>query len=700
MNEPGKATFGQESEDLAARYVGVEMTQGAVEVDADFNESTWKPPPMYAYVDGSGKVVAVDQSGSPLPSPPTLSLVDPASGTSLGNRAVDPWGNAVPLYQPPIGGVQAYVGADGSVRAVDASGTPVVSPPVLSFVDPKDGSTLAEPLVLDPFTHQALIGEDGMPVTVSVYSPPIGGVQAYVGADGSVRAVDASGTPVVSPPVLSFVDPKDGSTLAEPLVLDPFTHQALIGEDGMPVTVSVYSPPIGGVQAYVGADGSVKAVDASGTPVVSPPVLSFVDPKDGSTLAEPLVLDPFTHQALIGEDGMPVTVSVYSPPIGGVQAYVGADGSVKAVDASGTPVVSPPVLSFVDPKDGSTLAEPLVLDPFTHQALIGEDGMPVTVSVYSPPIGGVQAYVGADGSVKAVDANGNPLACPPHLSAVDPASGGPLAQPIVLDSLTHQPLLDSNGDPVTIPTLWPPPGPPPATWPPTEEDTGLGEEVPETALGDDAMIVEDQEETLRSDIPTVEAGIVETAFGEDEPPEAVGALADEEAISVVEEEEFVSVTGLGSEELDGVLAGGATAIPPGIGEVGPVRGFEAEVVELSEEIPELKWEPGLAAEDLSHSQDEYVKAEIEEADITGEEPIRFGVETVKAGIEAELIGEQSAVLQGTEFTVEVVEAGSLQDEHGLGRIQEGDALVDEPALPDREPSAAEEGFEDDGEIDI
>lgn len=161
MNEPGKAAFGQEGEDLAGRYVGVGMTQAAVEVDADFNESTWKPPLMYAYGDSSGKAIAVDQTGSPLPSPPLLSLVDPASGAPLGNHAVDPWGNAVPLYQPPISGVQAYVAADGTVKAVDASGTPLASPPDLS-------------MVLDPLTHQPLLDSNGDPVTIPTVWPPPG----------------------------------------------------------------------------------------------------------------------------------------------------------------------------------------------------------------------------------------------------------------------------------------------------------------------------------------------------------------------------------------------------------------------------------------------------------------------------------------------------------------------------------------------
>jgi len=306
--------------------------------------------------------------------------------------------------------------------------------------------------------------------------------------------------------------------------------------------------------------------------------------------------------------------------------------------------------------------------------------------------------------VRAVDASGIPLASPPHLSAVDPATGGPLAQPIVLDPLTHQPLLDSNGDPVTIPTVWPPAGPPPAAWPPADENTSLGEDVPETALGDDVMSVEHREETVRPDIPTVEAGgIVETAVGNDTPPEAVGDVADAadgDPNPVVEEAQIVSVTGLGSEELGEVLTGGATAVTPEIGEPGPVQGIEAEVIELGEEIPELKWDAGLAAEDLSYSQVEDVKAEIEEADVTGEESVRFGIEMVKAGIEGELIGEDSAVLQGAEFTVEVVEAGSLEEEHAFGRIQEADALADEPTLLDRHLSAAEEGFEDDGEIDL
>lgn len=215
------------------------------------------------------------------------------------------------------------------------------------------------------------------------------------------------------------------------------------------------------------------------------------------------------------------------------------------------------------------------------------------------------------------------------------------------------------------------------------------------------MSVEEQEETIRSDIPTVEpGGIVRTAIGEDAPPEAVGEVADGEAIPAVQGEEIVSVTGLGSEELGGVLGGGATAITPGVGEPGPVRGMEAEVIELGEEIPELKWDAGLAVEDLSNSQVEYVKAEIEGADINGEESARFGIEMVKAGIEEELVGQESAVAQGTEFTLEVVEADSLEEEHAFGGIGEEDALVDDTALLDRDPSPAEEGFGDNSEIDL
>ncbi|MFN2273663.1 MAG: hypothetical protein ACK2TX_02325, partial [Anaerolineales bacterium] len=373
INVPGEAM--EESEaTFSEQLAGLEGdTVASLEPDAEQIgdvQEYWEPPEMYIYRAPDGSVMIVDANGKPIDSPPIIQsapdgdMNKPFYGWYPGSDPSE--GFEIPLYEPPLEDMYAYVGKDGTVTIVDKDGKPVDSPPQV-FMD-SEGDI-----------HSA--GPDGSKVGIPIYQSPVEDVYAYVASDGSVMIVDSDGKPVYSPPFISSAG-EEGKY---------FTA----GPDGSKLEIPLYTPPTEGIYAYTAQDGTVQIVDENGNLVPCPPM--YMRDAEMDTV--------FIKDA----SGAKIDIPPYTPATEGVYAYTAQDGSVTLVDENGKPVQCPPWY----------MHDPEMDEVFTKTP----EGTKVDIPAFTPKLEGVYAYAAPDGSVQVVGADGKPIDSPPHIQKIVDGSG-------------------------------------------------------------------------------------------------------------------------------------------------------------------------------------------------------------------------------------------------------------------------------------
>ena len=483
-------------------------TGGGAIATTTVNTSTWG---LYVYLTPSGKLSVVDASGNEVAAPPVITVIgggDFGILTESGNAMTGPGGEPikVPVYSPPIYNVFAYTASDGTVTIVDPSGKPVPTPPDLKLLD----------------GQVQVVKDAGGPVAIPPYAPPTTNVYLYTASDGTTTVVDAVGNPISSPPLFDTKGNIVGVN-GKP-VLDPTT--------GTPVALPAFTPPTTNVYLY----SESIVVDAAGNPVPSPPHWS-------NSNAGPVIIGP-DNKPVLGSDGNPIPIPDFdSNTTPRLLVYLAPDGSPQVVDGAGKPVISPPAVAL-DPKSGG----PVVVDA-TGQVVLDSSGNPTSLPLYSPPTQGIYAHVvthpvTGEMDVQIVDAGGNLVPSPPGylVKQLDPED--PLT--IVLTGADGKPLLDEDGNPISVP-LHPSSATPPGASPPADEDADV-EDLPGEVEGE----AEEADEAAGGG-ETEERGVPEQA--EVAPEKEVGAGAAEPPVEG-RTSEAAQVDQLSTEPTEDLVAAG------------------------------------------------------------------------------------------------------------------------------------------------
>ena len=153
--------------------------------------AAWTPPSFRYYRYPDGTMTILDEKGNVVPTPPTMKL----TGANGDTKVIDPWGTEVPEYVPTYADeFFIHTFPDGSMVAVDASGTPLPIQPEMGHSMGVDGPEFA--VLADGTMYEAPAYE--FPEDFFIHTFP----------DGSMVAVDASGTPLPIQPELGHGGPE------------------------------------------------------------------------------------------------------------------------------------------------------------------------------------------------------------------------------------------------------------------------------------------------------------------------------------------------------------------------------------------------------------------------------------------------------------------------------------------------------------
>ena len=508
-------------------------------------------PRLLVHIAADGTPEVVEATGKTVSSPPHVAI-DSKTGEPVvmnvsGEPLLDAYGNPIslPLFSPPTQGVYAHVMRDPvtgavDVQIVDAAGNLVPSPPGYTLkpsADPSDPPVV----LLTGSDGKPLIDSSGSSISAPLFSPPTQGVYAHVMRDPvtgavDVQIVDAAGNLVPSPPGYTLkpsADPSDPPVV----LLTGSDGKPLIDSSGSSISAPLFSPPTQGVYAHVMRDPvtgavDVQIVDAAGNLVPSPPGYTLkpsADPSDPPVV----LLTGSDGKPLIDSSGSSISAPLFSPPTQGVYAHVMRDPvtgavDVQIVDAAGNLVPSPPGYTLkpsADPSDPPVV----LLTGSDGKPLIDSSGSSISAPLFSPPTQGVYAHVMRDPvtgavDVQIVDAAGNLVPSPPGYLVTGSGETGQENPVVTLTGADGKPLLDEDGNPISVP-LHPSSANPPGAPPPAGEDADVAD-LPGEDEDETAEVAEDTDTEGTGEPGQAETGAGDGAVGVEEEATSEGRSAD------------------------------------------------------------------------------------------------------------------------------------------------------------------------------
>jgi hypothetical protein len=670
-------------------------------------------PRLLVYLAPDGTPEVVDATGQPVSSPPTIAIHpgtgEPAIVDANGQFVVDSKGNptTLPAYSPPTQGIYAHVLTDPvtgavDVQIVDAAGNLVPSPPGYKLVQSADPS-VPPTVVLTGANGQPLTDANGNQLSPPTFSPPTQGIYAHMVTDPvtgevDVQIVDAAGNLVPSPPgytVQKSADPSDPPTI----VLTGADGKPLTDQDGNPISVPLdqssatppgTSPPVeedttdegttdtsadvpGEAETAAeeeGARGGREPVEET-EPAPHEEVLSVREGKAAETPAEEAShVDQWsseTGEAVAAADlGGRVAEAIVADeePVSRDMGDAGEESVVESPDmaAAGGPVEVSEIEGTV-----TSVPEPDAVQFKVETTPSDLEAADVRIEAVGDEAGLEERSAGLESEIGQIDPTDGvpitPVTAPDVAEELIPVESTEAVGPVGLGA---EELVEMVSGPVA-----------------EEGEVAAREAEGPSAGGEQVVEIPDllspELDRKGDDRPVPGQGDVE--FRVDVAP--AEEVVDAEPIAEVVEVD--SVTGLGSDELGGVLAGGDATIAAAEAGEGIVERVEAEGSGLGEEVPELKWGTETAAK-----PEVSLVGEALEPDLEGKPIPVLELEEVEFKVEMAPAEEALA-----EFRVEVAEAGTLEiDEEaagGLARVVE--EPEDEPVgryLMEEEPEEEEE----------
>ena len=681
--------------------------------------------------------IAVDETGTPLAVQPAMSLdpTDPTKVTIYDNTGApktvtDESGKPI-AYHPDIYEPERYsvflepsgLPGHGSITyspiAVDETGTPLAVQPAMSL-DPTDPTKVT--IYDNTGAPKTVTDESGKPIAYhpdiyeperySVFLEP-SGLPGHGSITYSPIAVDETGTPLAVQPAMSL-DPTDPTKVT--IYDNTGAPKTVTDESGKPIAYhpdiyeperySVFLEP-SGLPGHGSITYSPIAVDETGTPLAVQPAMSL-DPTDPTKVT--IYDNTGAPKTVTDESGKPIAYhpDIYEPDPAG---YVAPDAEEEAEpepDAEEEAEAEPGTEEEEEKEAGSGAEEAapgrasdeeLVSEPAVTGVRIEGEESTAEESVVDP--GFEEIAPTASPTAEELDTiEGDEISTIPPLTTPEPTTE-PIerTEDLVATSEVPPPIISDRGGEESVVELVTGRGEVEAVGP-----VGLGaEELVEMVSG---PVAEEGEVAAREEdgpsaggeqvleIPDLLAPELDRK-GDDRPVPGPGdvefrvevAPAEEvvDAEPIAEVVEFDSVTGLGSDELRGVLTGSDATIAAEEAGEGIVERVEAEGSGLGEEVPELKWGTEVGA-----GSEASLAGEAVEPDLEGK-PIPV-LELEEVEFTVEMAPAEEAV---AEFRVEVAEAGTLEiDEEAAGGLAR---VVDEPEdqpvgryLTEEEPEEEEE----------
>ncbi len=233
------------------------------------------------------------------------------------------------------------------------------------------------------------VNEEGLAEAEEGWKPPE--MYMYSGPDGKIVVVGPDGKPMDSPPMVT-----------SPTGAPPFYayYPGMKDKNGDPVKfeISEYTGSLTDLYLYHDSTGNPIVVDKNGNPVSSPPSLTS---PDGATF--------YAYYGKAGT-GESVELQAYKGSLTDLYLYQDSSGKMIVVDADGNPVASPPSVTSAD---GATF--------YAYYGKAGTSEQ-VQLQAYKGSLTDLYLYQDSSGKTIVVDADGNPVSCPPSVTSADGAT--------------------------------------------------------------------------------------------------------------------------------------------------------------------------------------------------------------------------------------------------------------------------------------